>query len=147
MYINYFLTVQHLNINMFIYCTDMKENSDNDNLNVLRKIQKYPKSSQRKLASDLGFSLGKLNYCLNALKEKGLIKIKNFRNNKNKVNYIYLLTPSGIKAKTSLTLSFMKREKIEFDESVQELINLYHSGKLTAVKKRVIDLIKKKFAI
>ena len=80
MYINSFLTVQCLNINMFIYCTDMNENSDNDNLNVLRKVQKNPKSSQRELASDLGFSLGKLNYCLNALKEKGLIKIKNFKN-------------------------------------------------------------------
>ena len=79
MYINSFLTVQYLNNNMFIYCTDMNENSDNDNLNVLRKIQKNPNSSQRELASDLGFSLGKLNYCINALKEKGLIKIKNFK--------------------------------------------------------------------
>tara|TARA_Y100001970_G_scaffold291640_1_gene429572 strand:+ start:3354 stop:3671 length:318 start_codon:yes stop_codon:yes gene_type:complete len=99
----------------------MNENSENDNLNVLRKIQKNPKSSQRKLASDLGFSLGKLNYCLNALKEKGLIKIKNFRDNKNKINYIYLLTPSGIKAKTTLTISFMKRKMKEYDELKAEL--------------------------
>ena len=99
----------------------MNENSENDNLNVLRKIQKNPKSSQRKLASDLGFSLGKLNYCLNALKEKGLIKIKNFRDNKNKINYIYLFTPSGIKAKTTLTISFMKRKMKEYDELKAEL--------------------------
>ena len=121
MYINSFLTVQYLNNNMFIYCTDMNENSDNDNLNVLRKIQKNPNSSQRELASDLGFSLGKLNYCINALKEKGLIKIKNFKNNKNKINYIYLLTPNGIKAKTNLTLSFMKRKMKEYDELKAEL--------------------------
>ena len=62
-----------------------------DNLDLLRKISKKPKVSQRKLANELGFSLGKLNYCLNALKKKGFIKIKNFKNNKNKINYIYIL--------------------------------------------------------
>ena len=66
-----------------------------DHLDVLRKISKKPKVSQRKLATELGFSLGKLNYCLNALKKKGLVKIKNFKNNKNKINYIYILTPKG----------------------------------------------------
>ena len=99
----------------------MKKNSESDNLNVLRKVQENPKSNQRKLASDLDFSLGKLNYCLNALKEKGLIKIKNFRDNKNKINYIYLLTPSGIKTKTNLTLSVMKRKIKEYDELKAEL--------------------------
>ena len=64
-------------------------NDNQDYLNLLRKIEKRPKSSQRELASELGFSLGKLNYCLNALKKKGLVKIKNFKNNKNKINYIY----------------------------------------------------------
>ena len=64
-----------------------------DHLNVLRKIKKKPYSSQRKLAEDLGFSLGKLNYCLKALQEKGLIKIKNFKKNPKKINYIYVLTP------------------------------------------------------
>ena len=97
------------------------QSQSNDNLNVLRSIQKNPRSSQRKLASDLGYSLGKLNYCLNALKEKGLVKIKNFRDNKNKINYIYLLTPAGIEAKTSLTMSFMKRKMKEYDELKAEL--------------------------
>jgi EPS-associated MarR family transcriptional regulator len=73
------------------------------------------------LALDLGFSLGKLNYCLKALKEKGLVKIKNFRDNKNKISYIYLLTPGGIEAKTNLTLSFMKRKMKEYDELKGEL--------------------------
>ena len=74
----------------------MRQNQDN--LDLLRKLSKKPQVSQRKLADELGFSLGKLNYLLNALK-KGLIKIKNFKNNKNKINYIYILTPKGITKK------------------------------------------------
>ena len=60
-----------------------------DNLDLLRKISKKPKVSQRILANELGFSLGKLNYCLKALKKKGLIKINSFRKNPNKINYLY----------------------------------------------------------
>ena len=67
-----------------------------DYLNLLRKIKNKPKSSQRELADELGFSLGKLNYILKALKNKGLVKIRNFEKNRNKLNYIYLLTPKGI---------------------------------------------------
>ena len=63
-----------------------------DHFEVLRKIQKEPETTQRKLAKDLGFSLGKLNYCLKALKEKGLIKTRNFKKNPNKINYFYVLT-------------------------------------------------------
>ena len=71
-----------------------KNNSDNqDHLNILRTISKKPKISQRKMANQLGFSLGKLNYCLKALKGKGLIKIKNFQRNPNKLRYAYILTP------------------------------------------------------
>ncbi len=94
-----------------------------DNLDLLRKISKQPKVSQRILADELGFSLGKLNYCLNALKKKGLIKIKNFRNNKNKINYIYILTPKGIAKKSLLTLNFMKRKIKEYEELKKELEN------------------------
>ena len=97
----------------------MKENPDH--FNVLRKIQKSPKSTQRKLAEELGFSLGKLNYCLKALKSKGLIKINNFKKNPNKLNYIYILTPRGISKKTQLTLSFMKRKMKEYDELKKEI--------------------------
>ena len=68
-----------------------KHRNRQDEFELLRKINKNPKSSQRELAKGLGFSLGKLNYCLNALKDKGLIKIKNFEKNPNKLNYIYIL--------------------------------------------------------
>ena len=81
-----------------------------DHFNVLRKIQNKPESTQRELAEELGFSLGKLNYCLKALKTKGLIKINNFTRNPNKINYIYVLTPKGIAEKTQLTLNFMKKK-------------------------------------
>ena len=87
----------------------------------LRKVDKKPKSTQRELAEDLGFSLGKLNYCLKALKHKGFVKIKNFKKNPNKLNYIYVLTPKGIAEKTKLTLNFMKRKMGEYDELKEEL--------------------------
>ena len=72
----------------------MKNNQDH--FNVLRKIQSKPNATQRELAEELGFSLGKLNYCLRALQKKGLVKIENFKKNPNKLNYFYILTPKGI---------------------------------------------------
>jgi len=92
-----------------------------DHFEVLRKIQNKNYSSQRKLAEDLGFSLGKLNYCLKALKQKGLIKIDNFKKNPNKLYYIYALTPKGISEKTKLTINFMRRKMKEYDELKLEL--------------------------
>ena len=97
----------------------MKENPDH--FDILRQIQKKPKSTQRELAEELGFSLGKLNYCLKALQVKGLVKIKNFKKNPNKFNYIYVLTPKGISEKTKLTINFMKRKMHEYDELKKEL--------------------------
>jgi len=95
--------------------------NEQDHFDVLRKIEKNPKSSQRELAEDLGFSLGKINYCLKALQAKGLVKIKNFKNNPQKINYIYVLTPKGISQKTKLTINFMKRKMREYDELKNEL--------------------------
>ena len=94
---------------------------DPDHFNVLRKIQQKPQSTQRELAEELNFSLGKLNYCLKALKSKGLIKINNFKKNPNKLNYIYVLTPTGISEKTKLTLNFMKIKMREYDELKKEV--------------------------
>ena len=99
----------------------MKENQDH--FNILRKIQKNSEFTQRKLAYELGFSLGKLNYCLAALKNKGLVKINNFKKNPNKIGYVYVLTPKGIKLKTKLTLSFMKKKMEEYDELKKEIVN------------------------
>jgi|TARA_B100000959_G_C14918725_1_gene598547 EPS-associated MarR family transcriptional regulator len=100
----------------------MKNRNEQDNLNVLRAVHKSPKNSQRELADKLGFSLGKINYCLKALKEKGFIKIKNFQNQKSKINYIqYVLTPKGISLRTQLALNFMKRKMKEYEELKNEL--------------------------
>ena len=95
----------------------------NDHFEVLRKLNKKPNSTQRELAHELGFSLGKLNYCLKALKTKGLIKISNFKKNPNKINYIYILTPKGIREKTKLTVNFMKRKIKEYEELKKEINN------------------------
>ena len=103
----------------------MNDESKNnqDQLNVMRKIGENRNLTQRDLADELGFSLGKLNYCLKALKGKGLIKINNFKKNKNKINYIYVLTPRGISEKTKLTVNFMKRKMEEYDDLQKELKN------------------------
>ena len=98
-------------------------NENPDHFDVLRKIQKKPKTTQRELAEELGFSLGKLNYCLKALHIKGLIKMQNFKKNPKKINYIYVLTPKGIAQKTKLTINFMKRKMNEYDELKKELNN------------------------
>ena len=92
-----------------------------DQLNVMRKIGKNPNLSQRDLAEELGFSLGKLNYCLKELKVKGFIKMNNFKKSKNKMKYIYVLTPGGIAEKTKLTINFMKRKMQEYDELKREI--------------------------
>ena len=92
-----------------------------DHFEVLRKIDKKPKATQRELAQELGFSLGKLNYCVKALKAKGLIKLKNFKKSKNKFNYFYVLTPKGISQKTKLTINFMKHKMKEYDDLRKEI--------------------------
>ena len=109
--IQIFTNVQLLNIML-------KNNSDQYYL--LKTIQNKPTLPQRELAKNLGFSLGKLNYCLKSLKEKGLIKISNYKKSKSKFNYLYLLTPKGFTEKTKLTIKFMKLKMKEYDELRQE---------------------------
>jgi len=92
-----------------------------DSLKILIKLSNKKNITQRKLASELGFSLGKLNYCINALKQKGLIKIENFKKNKDKINYLYVLTPKGISQKMNLILLFMKRKMNDYEELKKEL--------------------------
>ena len=112
---------------MYISITGQKNNmlDDQDNFNVLREIDKSNKPTQRQLADKLGFSLGKLNYCIKALKKKGLVKISNFEKNPNKLKYIYILTPRGISQKTRLTINFMKVKMKEYDKLKKELNEKY----------------------
>lgn len=96
---------------------------DQDHFNVLRQIDKVKNPTQRLLAGRLGFSLGKLNYCLKALKKKGLIKISNFEKNPKKIRYIYVLTPRGITYRAKLTINFMKLKMKEYDNLKKEMHN------------------------
>ena len=96
--------------------------NEQDHFEVLRRIQKKPESSQRELAEKLGFSLGKLNYCLKSLQKKGFVKLQNFQKQSNKINYLrYEITPKGISIRTKLTINFMKRKMKEYDELKKEL--------------------------
>ena len=91
-----------------------------DEFELLRKIDNRKNLSQRELAKNLGFSLGKLNYCLRGLVDKGLVKLYNFKNNKNKLNYVYLLTPKGFSHKVAQTINFMNLKFREYDELKKE---------------------------
>tara|TARA_Y100000992_G_C20961928_1_gene348587 strand:+ start:221 stop:526 length:306 start_codon:yes stop_codon:yes gene_type:complete len=96
--------------------------NEQDHFEVLRTLKKKPDASQRELAENLGFSLGKLNYCLKALQKKGLVKLQNFQKQKSKIKYLqYVVTPKGIAERTKLTVDFMKRKMREYDELKKEL--------------------------
>jgi EPS-associated MarR family transcriptional regulator len=97
---------------------------DESRYKILKKLESTPGVSQRELAKELGVSLGKVNFCINALIAKGLIKCSNFQNNPNKRGYIYLLTPSGIEAKALITLSFLRSKMAEYETLKQEIENL-----------------------
>lgn len=88
---------------------------------VLRILQENPDLTQRELAEKLGISVGGLNYCLRALIEKGLVKMKNFTSSKNKFGYVYVLTPSGLVEKASITHNFLKRKIEEYEALKAEI--------------------------
>ena len=88
---------------------------------LLKLLEQNPNLTQRELAEEMGISLGKANYCINALIELGWIKARNFKRNKNKMGYVYLLTAKGIDAKARVTVQFLKRKQEEYDELVKEL--------------------------
>lgn len=94
------------------------------NLKLLRYLEENPQVSQRELAEYLGVSLGKANYCLKALITKGQVKASNFKNNKNKRQYLYLLTPQGLEDKARITVSFLNRKIREYEELKSEIREL-----------------------
>jgi EPS-associated MarR family transcriptional regulator len=101
---------------------------------ILKELQQDPDISQRELARRLEISLGKANFCLKALIEKGLIKADNFKNSTNKVGYLYLLTPQGIEAKGVLTKAFLQRKLTEYENLEQEIEALRTDIKQTQAK-------------
>jgi EPS-associated MarR family transcriptional regulator len=99
---------------------------------ILKLVEAKPDVSQRELARDLGISLGKANFCLKALIEKGLLKATNFRNSKNKLAYMYLLTPNGIEEKSAITLRFLKSKIQEYELLQKEIEQIRVDVNLTA---------------
>ena len=91
---------------------------------LLKSIDEDPSQSQRDLSRSLGVSLGKLNYCLRALTDKGWVKAKNFGKSSNKADYLYLLTPSGAEEKTRVTVRFLKRKMDEYEQLRKEIAEL-----------------------
>jgi EPS-associated MarR family transcriptional regulator len=95
--------------------------ADNSHYKMLKTLEADPKISQRQLAENLGISLGKVNYCVKALLEKGLIKTTNFKNSNNKIAYAYLLTPKGIKQKTLFAQHFLEKTVLEYEQLKHEI--------------------------
>jgi len=93
-------------------------------LKVLREITKNPEMTQRELSSQLGISLGKINFLMNALIQKGLVKAHNFKNSNNKKAYIYYLTPSGFEEKLKITYHFLRRKMKEYEQLNEEIKQL-----------------------
>ncbi|MEN1957899.1 MarR family EPS-associated transcriptional regulator [Luteimonas changyuni] len=102
----------------------MRESADELSVALLRRLAHAPRASQRELARDTGVSLGKLNYALRALIDKGWVKAGNFGRNQNKLSYAYLLTPSGIEAKAKLTQAFLTHKMGEYDRLRAEIEDL-----------------------
>jgi EPS-associated MarR family transcriptional regulator len=94
---------------------------------ILNLLDKNPDRTQRELAREVGVSLGSINYCLTALINKGLVKLQNFSNSKNKFRYIYVLTPKGIAEKSSLTRSFLRRKQEEYEIIKSQISSLRYS--------------------
>ena len=88
---------------------------------LLEALKNNPKTTQRELAQEVGISLGKVNYCIQALIEKGWIKAGNFKRSNNKLGYIYLLTPKGIEEKAKLTKNYLARKLVEYKELEAEI--------------------------
>ena len=105
---------------LFFYLMNRKD----IHLELLRKLEVNPEYTQRELSQEMGVSLGKINYCMKKLIEKGWIKLSNFSHNPNKVGYIYLLTPKGIEQKSRLTTSFLKTKLEEFEVLKDEISKL-----------------------
>ena len=111
-------------------------NNQDIRLDLLRRLESNPQCTQRELSREMGVSLGKVNYCMKKLTEKGLIKLTNFSHSLNKMGYAYLLTPSGLEEKSRLTFSFLKRKVIEYEILKKEINALKLESEEIAIEKR-----------
>ena len=105
---------------------------------IMRILQENPDLTQRELADKLGMSVGGLNYCLNALIDKGLVKMQNFSRSKNKFGYVYLLTPKGISEKITLTSKFLERKQAEYEALKAEIESLKAQSDISEAAQRFV---------
>ena len=110
--------------------------TDETRYRILKLLEADPHASQRRIADELGLSLGRVNFCLQALIEKGLVKVNNFRNNANKRAYLYLLTPKGIEEKAVVTTRFLRRKLDEYESLKREVEELQHEAEAAASGKK-----------
>ena len=108
--------------------------SEETSYKVIKLIEQHPEITQREHAGELGISLGKTNYCVRALVEKGWVKANNFRNSKKKLAYAYLLTPKGMDEKAKITACFLKRKRAEYESLRAEIQNLQRELDLASEK-------------
>ena len=120
---------------LFLFFPILMNNQD-IRLDLLRRLELNPEYTQRELSQEMGVSLGKVNYCMKKLTEKGLIKLTNFTHNPDKMGYTYLLTPSGIEEKSRLTFSFLKRKIVEYEVLKKEIDAIKLESKEMANEKR-----------
>jgi EPS-associated MarR family transcriptional regulator len=111
-------------------------NNKDIHLDLLRKLEANPEYTQRELSHEMGVSLGKVNYCMKKLTEKGWVKLTNFSRNPNKANYAYLLTPKGIEQKARLTLSFLKIKMKEYEILEEEISKLIKDAEKLKFKQK-----------
>jgi EPS-associated MarR family transcriptional regulator len=111
-------------------------NNQDIRLDLLRKLESNPHCTQRELSREMGVSLGKVNYCMKKLTEKGWVKLTNFSHNPNKMGYAYFLTPGGIEEKSKLTFSFLKRKIVEYEILKKEINALKLESEEIANEKR-----------
>ena len=110
-------------------------NNKDIHLSLLRKLESNPEYTQRELSKEMGVSLGKINYCMKKLTERGFVKLTNFSKSSNKLGYMYLLTPKGVEQKARLTASFLKTKIDEFEMLREQIIRLKLDAKKIANKK------------
>ena len=128
------MAVACLIFNFFLLPTLM--NNQDIRLDLLRRLESNPQFTQRELSIETDVSLGKVNYCMKKLTEKGWVKLTNFSHNPNKMGYAYLLTPQGIEEKSRLTFSFLKRKVVEYEILKKEINALKLESEEMANEKR-----------
>ena len=106
---------------------EKEENCSETELEILRNIEANPNLTQRQMAKELGMSLGKTNYLIKALLNKGLLMVNNFKTSDNKLGYLYLLTPEGLEVRRKLTILFLQRKSEEFDKLKKEMERIQNS--------------------